>query len=49
MGQAETLQDQGNTWVVLVPSGNPEEKGVSKETKHAIKLTSQGWEAKGLD
>ncbi len=21
----------------------------SKESKHAIKLTSQGWEAKGLD
>lgn len=28
MGQAETLQDRSNTWVVLVPSGNPEEKGV---------------------
>jgi hypothetical protein len=27
-GQAETPQDQGNTWVVLVPSVNPEEKGV---------------------
>ena len=26
--QAETLQDQGNTWVVLVPSGNSEEQGV---------------------
>lgn len=28
MGKAETLQDQGNTWVVLAPSGHPEEKGV---------------------
>lgn len=28
MGHAETLQDQGNTWVVLVPSGNPTEKSV---------------------
>lgn len=27
MGQAETLQDQGNTWVVLVP-WKPREKGV---------------------
>lgn len=28
MGHAETLQDQGNTWVVLVPSGNATEKSV---------------------
>ncbi|MBW4048961.1 MAG: nucleotidyl transferase AbiEii/AbiGii toxin family protein [Proteobacteria bacterium] len=28
MEKAGTLQDQGNTWVVLVPSGNPEEKDV---------------------
>lgn len=28
MAQAETLQDQSNTWVVLVPSGNLAEKAV---------------------
>lgn len=28
MAQAQTLQDQGNTWVALVHSGNPEEKCV---------------------
>lgn len=28
ISQAQTLQDQGNTWVVLVPSGNTEEKDV---------------------
>lgn len=28
LARAETLQDQGNTWVVLVPSGEPEEQGV---------------------
>lgn len=28
MERAETLQDQGHTWVVLIPSGNPEERDV---------------------
>ena len=28
MEQSTTLQDQDNTWVVLVPAGNAEEKGV---------------------